>query len=267
VAISCLTLPGTPARSAQTIVHVAVATVPIGLRWLRLPTRLIPSAILRMRRWSARLPVLLSNSQVNGLPVGSIGGTGANPISRRLLGSPDTGALVVDNIQLIQTGNTVPTPTQEELIWQANFEHHLSQWQCGLRLSVSRWLRQCHRNSDDKHRGRSRGRELARIHGRPRFLEQHVHPSSYSGFGVGATEKFRFPSCLTSSNKASYRVYLAAEAGGLASRSQHQHSGGAGLAVPGSAGRRVPGKHNSPAGRAGPGSGPDADDQLAVIRF
>jgi hypothetical protein len=41
-------------------------------------------------------------------------------------------------------------------------------------------------------------------------------PSSYSGFGVGANEN-PLPYTLTSSSKASYRVYLSAKAGGMSS--------------------------------------------------
>ncbi|HMD55384.1 MAG TPA: hypothetical protein VKJ65_12610, partial [Phycisphaerae bacterium] len=59
---------------------------------------------------------------VEGTPVGVIGGTGTNLISPPF-GFTNTGALNVDNIELIQTGNTVPTPTQEKLIWQANFDN------------------------------------------------------------------------------------------------------------------------------------------------
>ena len=58
---------------------------------------------------------------VNSLPVGVIGGTGTNLISPPF-GFTSTGSLVVDNIELIQTGNTVPTPMQEQVIWQANFD-------------------------------------------------------------------------------------------------------------------------------------------------
>ena len=51
--------------------------------------------------------------------MGTIGG---NPLISPPFGFTDTGTLNVDNIELIQTGNTVPTPIQEKLIWQANFD-------------------------------------------------------------------------------------------------------------------------------------------------
>ena len=59
---------------------------------------------------------------VQGLPVGTIGG---NPLISPPFGFTSTGSLTVDNIQLIQTGNTVPTPIQEKLVWQANFDNTL----------------------------------------------------------------------------------------------------------------------------------------------
>jgi len=53
------------------------------------------------------------------LPVGSIGG---NPLISPPFGFASTGEFVVDNIELAQTGNVVPTPVQERPIWQADFD-------------------------------------------------------------------------------------------------------------------------------------------------
>ena len=149
--------------------------------------------------------------QVNSLPVGSIGG---NPPPTPPFGFTDTGALVVDNIQLIQTGNTIPTPTQEELIWQANFSTTFPNgFVYGFHF----------RDGSDNATG-IQTTNIGGGVGGGNSLEYTIDlaswsnspPTSYSGFGVGAGE-VPLPYVLTSSNKASYRVYLAAKAGGLAS--------------------------------------------------
>ena len=53
---------------------------------------------------------------------GLVGILNGNPPISPPFGFTSTGALAVDNIELIQTGNILPTPTQEQLIWQANFD-------------------------------------------------------------------------------------------------------------------------------------------------
>jgi hypothetical protein len=148
---------------------------------------------------------------MNGLPVGVIGGTGANLISPPF-GFTRTGALNVDNIQLIQTGNTVPTPMQEQIIWQANFDTTFpNNADYGFQ----------YRDGTDNATGiltTNMGGGL----GGGNSLEYTVDlsswsstpPVSYSGFGVGATES-PLPFVLASANKASYRVYVSAEAGGI----------------------------------------------------
>ncbi len=144
------------------------------------------------------------------LPVGTIGG---NPLISPPFGFTDTGALVVDNIQLIQTGNTVPTPLQEKLIWQANFDNTFANaGSYGFHF----------RDGTDNASG-TVATNLTGGVGGGASLEYTIDlsswssspPVSYSGFGVGTTEN-PLPFGLVSSNKASYRVYISAKAGGLA---------------------------------------------------
>ncbi|MGH7976307.1 MAG: hypothetical protein ACREC8_06560, partial [Limisphaerales bacterium] len=148
---------------------------------------------------------------VEGLPVGVIGGAGTNLISPPF-GFTDTGTLVVDNVQLIQTGNTVPTPTQEKLIWQANFDNTFPTSGYGF-------------NFRDGANGAAGivSTNMGGGVGGSNSLEYAVDlsswssspPVSYSGFGVGA-QVDPIPYQLTSNIKASYRVYFSAKAGGLA---------------------------------------------------
>jgi hypothetical protein len=148
---------------------------------------------------------------VEGLPVGFIGGTGTNLISPPF-GFTDTGTLVVDNIQLIQTGNTIPTPTQEKLIWQANFDNTFPN-AGGVGFS--------YRDGSPNASGILSTNLTGGI-GSSASLEYMVDlspwsaspPVSYSGFGVGAVES-PLPYALFSTNKASYRVYLSAKVGGV----------------------------------------------------
>jgi hypothetical protein len=150
---------------------------------------------------------------VKGLPVGVIGGTGANLISPPF-GFTSTGSLVVDNIELIQTGNTVPTPMQEQVIWQANFDSTFPN------TAVYGFH---YRDGTDTASGIV-STNMGGGTGGSNSLEYTVDlsswsstpPVSYSGFGVGATEN-PLPFVLASTNKASYRVYVAAKAGGILS--------------------------------------------------
>jgi hypothetical protein len=148
---------------------------------------------------------------VNGLPGGVIGGTGANLISPPF-GFTSTGALTVDNIELIQTGNTVPTPMQEQVIWQANFDNTFPN------TAVYGF----HYRDGADGAGGIVSTNVGGGAGGSNSLEYTVDlsswsstpPVAYSGFGVGATEN-PLPLVLTSSNKASYRVYVAAKVGGI----------------------------------------------------
>ena len=150
---------------------------------------------------------------VKGLPVGVIGGTGANLISPPF-GFTSTGSLVVDNIELIQTGNTVPTPMQEQVIWRANFDSTFPN------TAVYGFH---YRDGTDTASGIV-STNMGGGTGGSNSLEYTVDlsswsstpPVSYSGFGVGATEN-PLPFVLASTNKASYRVYVAAKAGGILS--------------------------------------------------
>jgi hypothetical protein len=158
---------------------------------------------------------------VEGLPVGVIGGSGNNLISPPF-GFTSTGSLVVDNIELIQTGNTVPTPMQEQLIWQANFDNTFPN---GGIYGFH------YRDGTDNASG-ILSTNVGGGLGGGNSLEYTVDlsswsstpPVAYSGFGVGATES-PLPVVLTSANIASYRVYVSAKAGGLL--------GGASTNIPG----------------------------------
>lgn len=148
---------------------------------------------------------------VEGLPVGVIGGIGANLISPPF-GFTDTGALNVDNIELIQTGNTVPTPTQEQLIWQANFD---------TTFPNDGVFGFSYRDGSPSASGTLSTNVTGGVGGSA-SLEYTVDlsswsstpPASYSGFGVGATED-PLPYALSSTDNSSYRVYLSAKVGGV----------------------------------------------------
>jgi hypothetical protein len=145
------------------------------------------------------------------LPVGVIGGTGTNLISPPF-GFTGTGTLSVDNIELIQTGNTVPTPLQEQVIWQANFDNTFpSTGGYGFH----------YRDGADNATGILTTNVGGGVGGSD-SLEYTVDlsswsatpPASYSSFGVGATEN-PLPFALTSTDKSSYRLYFSAKAGGI----------------------------------------------------
>jgi|SRR5665213_74004 len=146
-----------------------------------------------------------------GLPVGTIGG---DPLISPPFGFTNTGALTVDNIELIQTGNTVPTPMQEQVIWQADFDSTFPSID-GYGLH--------YRDGTDNASGILTTNVGEGIGGSD-SLEYTVDlsswssspPASYSGIGTGATES-PLPFVLTSANKASYRVYVSAKAGGILS--------------------------------------------------
>ena len=111
-------------------------------------------------------------------------------------------------------GNTVsapPTPTAEKPIWQANFDSTFPN-NGGYGFSD--------RDGSPAASG-SLSTNLTGGVGGSASLEYTVNfsswsnspPVSYSGFGVGVTED-PLPYTLTSSNAASYRVYLSAKVGG-----------------------------------------------------
>ncbi|HUC85329.1 MAG TPA: hypothetical protein VL970_09075, partial [Candidatus Acidoferrales bacterium] len=117
-------------------------------------------------------------------------------------------------IELVQTGNVVPTPVQERLIWQANFDQTFPNGGVyGFHF----------RDGTDEATGSVATNLTGGVDGSA-DLEYTVDlsswsanpPVSYSGFGVGARED-PLPYVLTSSNKSSYRVYVAAKVDGLAS--------------------------------------------------
>ena len=147
---------------------------------------------------------------VKGLPVGVIGGTGTNLISPPF-GFTATGVLNVDNIELVQTGNTVPTPMVEKLIWQADFDTTYPN-NGGYGFS--------YRDGSPSASGTLSTNQGGGVGGSA-SLEYTVNlspwssspPGAYSGFGVGATES-PLPFTLSSANTASYRVYVSAKVGG-----------------------------------------------------
>jgi hypothetical protein len=150
---------------------------------------------------------------VQGL-AGQIGGTGANQLSPPF-GFTDTGELVIDNIELAQienTNSTPPPPTVEQSLWQANFDSTFPN-NGGYGFSD--------RDGSPAATG-VLSTNLPGGVGGSASLEYTVDlsgwrtspPVSYSGFGIGATEN-PLPYGLTSSSKASYRVYLSAKVGGV----------------------------------------------------
>jgi hypothetical protein len=108
-------------------------------------------------------------------------------------------------------GSTPLTPTVEKPIWQANFD---SAFPSGGGYGFS------FRDGSPAASGSLSTNRTGGVGGSA-SLEYTVDlsswsgsaPSSYSGFGVGANEN-PLPYRLTSSSKASYRVYLSAKAGG-----------------------------------------------------
>jgi len=147
---------------------------------------------------------------VKGL-LGTIGGTGANQI-RPVFGFTNNAVLNVDNIELVQTGNTVPTPTVERLIWQSDFD---TTFPDDAVYGFS------YRDGNNTATG-TLSTNLTGGIGGSASLEYTVDlsswsgspPALYSGIGVGATES-PIPFTLTLTNNTSYRVYLSAKVGGV----------------------------------------------------
>jgi hypothetical protein len=151
---------------------------------------------------------------VEGLPVGTVGvSKGPNVISPPF-GFTDQGTLNVDNIQLVQTANPIPpTPTQEQLIWQANFDTTFPN-SGGIGFQF--------RDGTDNATG-ILSTNIGGGFGGSDSLEYTVNlsswssspPAVYSGFGVGGQES-PLPDQLSATNKASYRFYFDAKVGNLA---------------------------------------------------
>lgn len=148
---------------------------------------------------------------VQGLPVGTVGVSSGPDVISPPFGFTDVGTLSVDNIQLVQTGNTVPTPVQEQLMWQANFDttfpngvydFQFRDGADGATATLSTNIGGGFAGSDS--------------------LECTVNlsswssspPAIYSGFGVGGVDN-QLPQRLNSANKASYRFYFDAKVGNL----------------------------------------------------
>jgi hypothetical protein len=153
---------------------------------------------------------------VEGTPIGVIGGTGTNLISPPF-GFTTNGELNVDNIQLTQnTNNVVPTPTQEKLIWQANFDTTFP--------NVGGYGFHYRDTPPADNATGTLTTNLTGGVGGSASLEYTADlsswisspPTSFSGFGVGATEN-PLPYVLSSAAVASYRVYLSAKVGGASS--------------------------------------------------
>lgn len=148
---------------------------------------------------------------VQSLPVGTVGvSSGPNVISPPF-GFTDDGTLNVDNIQLVQTGNTVPVPLQEQTLFQANFDTTFPAYGYGFNF----------RDGTDNATGVVSTNVGGGLDGSDSF-EYTINlaswssdpPVSYSGFGVGADFN-PLPSQLTATDKAAYRIYFSAKAGGL----------------------------------------------------
>lgn len=149
--------------------------------------------------------------QVSDL-VGTIGAGGNQEVP--IFGFTNTGALLIDNIELAQIVNTnpptPPTPTVEQTIWQANYDTTFPTGSYGYH----------DRDGNDTASGNWAVNPTGGIGGSA-SSEYTVDlsswstnpPSNYSGFGIGANEN-PIPYTLTSSSKASYRLYFSAKVGG-----------------------------------------------------
>jgi hypothetical protein len=142
---------------------------------------------------------------VQGLPVGTIGG---NPLISPPFGFTSTGKLVVDNVQLVQTGNTIPTPTQEKLIAQINFDDQLGITNYGYSFSDVGAVPVAAAITNTGVNGSMALQITADC-----STWATTPPNSYSGWGA-ATRKL-IPFTLTSTNQSSYRLYVSAKAGGF----------------------------------------------------
>lgn len=139
-------------------------------------------------------------------------GNGIEPI----FGFTDTGLFVVDNIQMAQiiqpsTPPAPPTPKAEQVIWQADFDSTTANsYNFGFNF----------RDGTPAATGNWAVNSTVGVGGSA-ALEYTVDlsswngsaPTSYSGFGAGVAQTPTFVT-LASSDKTSYRIYLAAKVGG-----------------------------------------------------
>lgn len=148
---------------------------------------------------------------VEGLPVGSVGvSSGPNVISPPF-GFTDTGVFNVDNIELAQTGNTVPVPVQEQPIVQADFDTTFPATDYGFNF----------RDGANDATGMVTTNFGGGVGGSD-SVEYDVNlsswstnpPAIYSGFGVGA-DFVPIPGQFSATNKSAYRIYFSAKASGL----------------------------------------------------
>jgi hypothetical protein len=148
------------------------------------------------------------------LPVGTVGvSSGPNVISPPF-GFTSTGALNVDNVQLVQTGNTVPTPVQEKLIWQANFDTIFPNnggYDFQFRDGTDNATEVLSTNIGGGFGGSDSLESIVNL-----SSWSSTPPAIYSGFGVGGVES-PLPYQLSATSKASYKFYFDAKVGNLPS--------------------------------------------------
>jgi len=149
---------------------------------------------------------------VKGLPVGTVGVSSGPDVISPPFGFTANGTLNVDNIQLVQTGNTVTTPVQQEVIWQANFD---TLFPNGFNYGFF------FRDGADNATAVLSTNIGGGFDGSD-SLEYTVNlsswgsspPAIYSGFGVGSAET-PLPWQLSETNKASYVFSFDAKVGNL----------------------------------------------------
>jgi hypothetical protein len=114
---------------------------------------------------------------------------------------------------LVQTGNIVPTPVQEQLIWQANFDTIFPNdggYDFQFRDGTDGATEVLSTNIGGGFSGSDSLESIVNL-----SSWSSTPPAIYSGFGVGGVES-PLPYQLSATNKASYRFYFAAKVGNLA---------------------------------------------------
>jgi hypothetical protein len=140
---------------------------------------------------------------------GETGTMGGNPPRSPVFGFSNTGRLIIDNVYLNQTSAVNPTPTQEKTIMDVNFDNKPGA-AYGFTFSDNGTAPYVVTTNLT---GGVNGSAAAQI--TADFSSWATNPPvANSGFGVGASVT-PIPFGLMSSNKASYRVYLTAKAGGF----------------------------------------------------
>ncbi len=126
-----------------------------------------------------------------------------------VFGFTTNGELNVDNVYLTESSAAVPT--QEKVIWQANFDNTYPSFVYGFH----------DRDGTDNATGTLTTNLTGGVGGSAALQYtadlsswSSTPPTSFSGIGVGGGA-VPIPYQLTSTNKASYRVYIAAKAGGF----------------------------------------------------